>query len=114
VTAHAEITHVVEENHARRARSVDWFEQQCANEHIAPTRLAHNGRSKIVVLRFENREPFRHASATEIRRAVDDKSRRFAAGVRVDHVNPSHLKFMVTKRTKVKIIARFMAISKLI
>jgi hypothetical protein len=79
---------------------VDWFEQQCANEHIAPTRFAHNGRPKIVVLRFEKREPFRHTSATEIRRAIDDEPRRFAAGVRVDHMNTSHLEFFITKRTK--------------
>ena len=84
VPAHAEQAHVVEKDHAGRARRVHRFDKQRTHEHIAPARLIDHGAAEAVVLLMKDPRFLRDAPAAQIRPARDDNPRRLAAGVGVD------------------------------
>ena len=87
VAAHAEIAHVVEEDHAGRRCWISRFAEQSADEHVRSARLIDHGAAKLVMPFAKNGHSVSHRAAAQIGTAIDDNPRRLADRVRVDDVN---------------------------
>ena len=62
VTAHAQITDVVEKNHARHAIGCERRHKQRAHHHIRTARFIHHRRTKVIELVFEALHPLGQAA----------------------------------------------------
>jgi hypothetical protein len=88
VAAHAEVTHVVEEDHARGAARVGGRQEQPADEHVRAARLVHDRGAEGVVLFAEEGQALGEGSAAQVGgRPPDDDPCGLAARVRVDDVH---------------------------
>src|SRR5215471_8975930 len=67
VTAHAQVGRFVEENHARRARRVNWLAQQRSHYRTRPARLFDHGTAKPVVFGPQQIQAMRQRSTAQIR-----------------------------------------------
>ena len=87
VTAHAQVSHVVEEDHAGGAARVHRFTQQSADHHVGTPRLIYHCGTEIVVFGAESFQPGAQRAVAQIRAAADDQPRGLASGMRIDHPN---------------------------
>ena len=85
VTAHADGSDIVEEDHSGRAARIGGLAQQRSDQDIGSSRLVDDTRSKVIVVRAEALEAFRDAAAAEVRAPFDHHARGLAGGMRVDH-----------------------------
>jgi hypothetical protein len=90
VTAHAQITDVVEENDAGDTGGIGWFEKRCADNNIGATRFVYDSGAEGVVLIAENVKSIGHRPTAKVGSAADDNARRFPAGMRVYDGNALH------------------------
>ena len=70
VTAHAEVSHVVEKDDSSGTRWIERPTKKRPDQCIGAARLIHHRRSKSVVLLTEDRKPLGHRAPTEIRSAL--------------------------------------------
>lgn len=87
--AHAQVSDIIEEDHARRASGIDWFTEQSADHYIRSAGLGYNGGAEAIVLAAKSFETISQRPSPEIWSAVDHESCRLTACVRVDDPNPS-------------------------
>src|SRR5579872_1290066 len=87
--AHAEISHVVKENHTRGASGIDGLTEQGADDYIRSAGFGYNRRAKAVVLKAEALEAIRQWPSPKIWSAADHKPCRLTSRVRVDDPNLS-------------------------
>ena len=87
VSAHTEVTDVIEKDDTSDARLVARFNQQHTNQHIRPARLVDDRGTKLIVLFAKNLSAFRDRARAKVGPATDDDARRLAAGVGVDDVD---------------------------
>src|ERR1043165_967851 len=101
--AHAEIADVVAKDDARCASRIDGREQESADQHLRPARLADDRRTKLIKLTAKSLSPCRHRVTAEIGATGDHDARRLPGGVRVDDldamVNHPAVHFFSSTRT---------------
>src|SRR5215469_9312399 len=72
VTTHAQVRHVVEENHACRARGVHWLAQERSHYLIGSTRLSDHGGAKPVVFGTQQVQAMRQRFTAKVRATLYD------------------------------------------
>ena len=72
VAAHAEVSDIVEENDAGRARRVMRFAKERADERVVAARLVDGGAAEMIELAGEASEPFGKRTFAQRRPAIDD------------------------------------------
>ena len=90
MTAHSEITDVVEEDHSADAGLVHRFDEQRADDRLRAAWLVDDGRPIAVELEPESLAAFRHWSGTKVRSARHGDTGWLAAGVRINDGDPLH------------------------
>jgi hypothetical protein len=86
MAAHAEIANVIEEDNASRARRVRWFTQQGAHDGVRAARLIHDSSANVIVFGTKYVEAVGDSPGSEGWATLYNDASRFAAGVRVDHM----------------------------
>ena len=90
VAAHAEVTAVVEENHAGTGARVHRLTEQGADQHVTAPWFQHAGGAPLIMLFGQPLSTFGHAAAAQVRKTGGHQAGRFAAGVGVDHGDAFH------------------------
>src|SRR5215813_7266841 len=89
VSAHAEIRHVVEEEHSRDTSLVEWRAQKCADEHVRTAWFIDHCGAKVVVVMAETFKTFGERVVAEVRSTADYNARGFTAAMRIDYFDAS-------------------------
>lgn len=87
VSAHPKVADVVKEDDAGGRRRIYRFAKQGADDNIGTARFVDDGRAKRVVVGAETFKPSRERALAEVRTALNDDARWFAAGVRINDAN---------------------------
>ncbi|MNT51301.1 hypothetical protein D3C72_1882620 [compost metagenome] len=90
VTAHAQVTGVVEEDDAGGVGRVLWGAKQGAHHDIAAAGFQHGRGAPCIMLGGKAALPLRHAACAEVWKARHDKPRGFACRMGVDDTNLVH------------------------
>lgn len=90
VSTHAQVASGIEEDNTDAALGVSGRAEDSADHDIGGAGFKHAGAAIFVELIAEDGKPVGHWAKSEIWAAIDDKSRRFAAGMRVDHMETFH------------------------
>src|SRR5690348_3543451 len=83
MTAHSEITDVVEENDACDATSIVRLAKEGPHHYIRSARFVDHGRTKAIVLLAENAHTARNRPRAEIRSAINNDASRLAGRMRI-------------------------------
>src|SRR5437870_221819 len=91
MTTHAEVTDVVEVDHARRAGGICRIDEQSPDQHVRTARLVDDGRAKTIVLGSHALQSNGQWAASQVRSTADHDPSGLAAGVGVDHLDSPRL-----------------------
>ena len=95
VSAHSEVTDIVEEHDAGRARRVCRLTKKRADEHVRTARFVDDSRTETIMLFAQNLQTVSHAAATKFGSSTHDDACRFPGRVRVDDLNSFQAGFLV-------------------
>jgi len=84
VSAHAEVADIIEEDHAGRTGSIDWFTEQRTDHNVGAARFVDNCGTKFIVLTAEALKAIGQGAGSEVRTSTDHQAGRFSARVGVD------------------------------
>ena len=84
VTAHAEITDIIEKQDPRRMGRVIGRSKDRPHQDVGSPGFQHDGPAKAIMVRLKTFQLVRHRTVTQFGSTVDDHPRRFPAGVRID------------------------------
>jgi len=78
VSTHAQISHIVKEEHACNALRIARLTQERAHNNIGAARLARQSGAKAIVLSAQNMESLYKSAFAQVRPALDDDTRRLS------------------------------------
>ena len=87
VTAHAQVSHIIEENHAGSASRIHRLTQQSADDDVGTAGFIHNRAAEVIVLSTESFQPGAERAASQIRAAADHQASGLSSGMGIDHPN---------------------------
>src|SRR6266702_8684837 len=84
VAAHADVSNVVEEDHAGGALGVDGLAQERADDHIRAAGFIHRGGSQVVVFASQELQALRQGTRAQIWSTGEDEAGGLPLGMRVE------------------------------
>jgi hypothetical protein len=91
MSAHQEISDVIEIDHASQTCRVTRFLKQRSNQDLGAPWLIDYGVAKGIMLLSKRNETFSQRAVSQIRPTGDNSSGWFSASVRVDHAYPTRI-----------------------
>jgi len=84
MAAHAQVSGIIEKDHASGRRRVDWLYQQGTDQHLRPARFAENCAAVNIMITAQSLQAIRERTSAEMWPSGEYAARWLTSGMRVD------------------------------